>query len=148
AMLGSVMNLQLARNPSCFRWIKHFIEHRQGVRVQLIHDQADDVGAGKMYIDQVFEAMGDIQNRAGSRDFDVAPATLGAHEHKQVAGAFALVLVIMSFHLSWRRWNHRAHFTDELVGALVEAYSWTLGILLLGVQVQHVFHMIDKLGTY
>ena len=96
-MLGRMMEFQFARNSSGFRRIEYFVQHAKRVRVQLIHHDANQIGIRKMDINQVFETMRDIQDRAALGHFDMPPAALRADEHKQVAGALALVFVIMAF---------------------------------------------------
>src|SRR5262249_42492137 len=147
-MLGRMMDLQFARNPSRFTRIEYFVEHAQRMCVQLIHHDPYQIGIRKMDINQVFETMCDIQDRAARRHFDMTPAALWADEHKQVAGAFALVFIIMTFRMPRAGCDDGAQFADQLVWALVKAHARTLGIFRLGIQIQHILHMIDKFGTH
>src|SRR4051794_17589150 len=118
------------------------------MRVQLIHYEPYQNSIRKMDINQVFETMRDIQDRTALGHFDMTPATLWTDEHKQVAAAFTLVFIIMTFWVPRACRDDRAHFADQLVWALVKAHTRTLGILRLGIQIQHILHMINKFGTH
>src|SRR5262249_41076759 len=89
-----------------------------------------------------------VQDRPSLGHFDMPPAALGTDEHKQVAGAFALVFVIVSFRLTRRARNGHSYFTDHLVGLLIETHAWSLGIFRLSIEIEHILHMIDELGAH
>src|SRR5262245_2967027 len=147
-MLGCMMHLDLARNPPRFTRIEHFIEHRERVYIQLVHHQPYLLGLRKMHIHQILETMRHVQHRAALRDFNMSPATLWADKHKQVTRALALVFVILAFWSTRSSRNDRAHFADQLIRTLIKAHSRTPGVFDLGIQVQHILHMIDKPGAH
>src|SRR5574341_904341 len=122
AMLGRVVELQPFENAA-------------GVRL----------GIG--FVHQPLHLLGEVQQGAPVGDGHMPPAAVRLEEHKQVAGAVALVLVIVAFHLTRLSGQRHARLGNQLLGRLVEADLGALGVIRLGIHLQHVFHGRYELGT-
>src|SRR5215203_905513 len=116
-----------------------------GIQVVLHH--TDQNGVRKMHIDQVFHALRIVLCRAPFGHFDMAPARERLKEQEQVTTAFALVFIIVASRLALLKRQWRAYLTNQLIGRFVKADHRILGIVLLGIQIKHIFHAPDKLGT-
>ncbi len=64
------------------------------MRVQIVQDHRDQRRLWIVDIDQLAHLLGKIQRRSLRCDIHVAPAPLRLKQQKQIAGAFALVLII------------------------------------------------------
>jgi len=66
------------------------------VGVEVVQDHPDLLGVGEMHIDQVAHDLGKVRFGALVGDFGVPPACTGLEQHEQVAGAVALVLIVVA----------------------------------------------------
>jgi len=115
------------------------------VRAQVVEYNADAICVRIVDVDQVTHALGEIVVGTLGRDLDVAPRAMGIDESEDVDGAVASVLVVDARDLTRLRPNRDAGLAQQLVGLLVEADDRPRRIGLLGVQLEHVLHPLDKL---
>jgi hypothetical protein len=66
------------------------------VDVEIILDEHDGLGVGKMDVGQVLEELGIIGRGMAIGHFDVAPAFEWCEQHEKIGSAVAFVLVIMT----------------------------------------------------
>jgi hypothetical protein len=57
-------------------------------------------------------------------------------------------LIVVTVRLTRTPWQGTARFADQLHWAFVEADLWALRSIRFGVQIKHVLHRPDKLGTH
>src|ERR1700686_4470470 len=79
---------------------------------------------------------------------DMAPAGKRFDEEKQIGGAQPLILVINPLWLSRLHWLGRPHVRLGRDQFFVEANGWITRVVLLFVQIQHIFHWRDEFGPY
>jgi hypothetical protein len=89
----------------------------------------------------------DRDQQASLCDLDMAPALQWREQHKQVCRAVALIFVIDTLRLSLFHRQRRPRLGDQLLGGLVQADERHLGIVRLGVDVQHFFHRRYECAT-
>src|SRR5436190_19212318 len=75
------------------------------------------------------------------------PARLRFTKQKEIAGAVPFVFIIIAFHLVRLGRDRCSCFLNQLLTGLVEVDFRTLRVVGLGVEVEEVFHLRDKLGT-
>src|SRR3990172_5310319 len=148
-MLGRVVELPPLENPSGFGGWKGFVQGRRpmGVHPFPFPNAPHPVRLGIAFIHQPLHLLGEVQQGATFGDGDVPPTTLRLEEHKQIAGAVALVLVIVAFHLTRLSGQRRARLGNQLLGRLVEADLGSLRVVRLSIHLQHVFRGGYELGT-
>jgi hypothetical protein len=64
----------------------------------------------------------------------------GFNHHEQIARAFAFVLIIHALGLPWLNGNRRVDIGVQHHRLLIQADSGILRVILLLIEVQHVFH--------
>src|SRR5208283_449067 len=117
------------------------------MRVQIVLDQDDLFGVGKMYVGQVLERLRVIDGGVMVGDLDVTPTFQRREHHEYIGHAVALVFVIVSSRLSWLGRDRRARLGDQLFGRFIQANQGTLGIARPLVGFQHVFHRRYEAGV-
>src|SRR5277367_6430355 len=120
------------------------VERRRRMRVQVVLNQYDLFGVGKMHVGQFLEHLCVIDGGVMVGDLDFAPALQRSERHEYVGHAVALVLVIVPDRLSWLGRDRLARLDDQLFGSLVQTNQGTIGIMRLLVGFQHVFHRRDE----
>lgn len=78
------------------------IKRGGGVSVQVILNQKDALGLGKMHVAQLFEHMGVVDRRTARADRDMTPTFQGGEQHEQRGGAVPLVFIIPAGRTPWR----------------------------------------------
>ncbi len=91
-MLGRVMHLQSRPNGLRFLRRKGLIQTRRGMRVEIVHHQADHARLGRDLIHQQADRLSEIDLGALLSQFNRTATDPGFHEHKQVRRSQALVL--------------------------------------------------------
>ena len=91
--------------------------------------------------------MSEVLFGAALSGFHVTPTSVGPSKHEQIAGTLPFVFVIITWSLTRLGWDRLSHVTDQLARALIKAHPWSEWIFRLSIQVQHIFHMVDKLCT-
>src|SRR5258706_3283533 len=124
----------------CSRRRKGFVERRRGVRVQVILHQADVLGLRVDLIDEPAHHLGVVVHGALRSHLDVPPAGQWLNQHEQVARATAFVLVIHALRLAWLNRNRRLHISMPHHRLFIQADGRILRVILLLVQVEHIFH--------
>ena len=127
SVLGRVMPFEPFDEATCFGGGESFVERRRRVRAEIVLNQNDLVGVGKMRIGQVLERMGVIDGRPAVGDLHVAPALQRSEHHEQIGHAIAFVFVVVTRRLSRLGGDRRARLDDELLRRFIEAYEGRLG---------------------
>src|ERR1700691_955403 len=120
------------------------VERGRRMRVQVVLNQYDLFGVGKMHVGQFLEHLCVIDGGVMVGDLDFAPALQRSERHEYVGHAVALVLVIVPDRLSRLGRDWLARLDDQLFGSLVQTNQGTIGITRLLVGFQHVFHRRDE----
>jgi hypothetical protein len=129
------MELHPLQNAACFRWRKGFVEGGRGVGVQIILHQANVLGVRIDLIDEPAHDFGVVLHGALGSHLDVPAARKWLHQHKQVACAFAFVLVIHALGLAWLDGNRRLYIGMQHHRFLIQADRRVLWVILLLVEV-------------
>src|SRR5579859_7349765 len=147
AMFGGIVELELARDAARFDGGEGLVEGRQAMRVEIVEDHTDGGGLRKVAIDQVPHTVGKVLGCAPVGDVYMPPADLRLHEHEEVAGPLARVLIVVLRHRARPGREGLAHLAHQLIGALVKADIRTAGIIGFLIHIQDIFHAGHKLGA-
>src|SRR5579864_5319394 len=147
AMFGCIMHLQSLPDAPCLLRLKSLIEAGRRMGVEIVHDQTNDASIGIDLIDQPAERLGEIQPGTPLGHLDAAATSQRLHEHKQVRGPQAFVLIVRALGMSWfhRQWLTYLCMHHERL--FVKTDQRGLGIIGLGIQVQHILHGCHKVGV-
>ena len=99
-MNGSVVDFQTLYDPSGLSRFKSFIQRRNRVNVQIVHNQYDFFTVAVIDIHQFTQKMGKIDCSSGACKFYDSFAGQRFKGNKQVHFATAAVLVVFSFYAS------------------------------------------------
>ena len=141
------VKLQPVQNAFGFRWREELVQARRVMGVQLILNERDALGSREMNINQFADALCPISLGPASRDLDVAPILQWCKEQEGVGHSFAAVFIIVPFALAWHCRQGLASFAHQLFRTLVNANQRISGVFWPFVNVQHIFHVVHKVGT-
>src|SRR5262249_16002924 len=99
-------------------------------------------------IDQPLHLVGKILHSALLRHRYVPPPGLGFDEEKEIPGAVAFVFIIIARSVSGLGRQGLAGLSNQLFTTLIKVELRALGLIRLGIQVQHVFHGGHKLSAH
>src|SRR4029079_3956159 len=105
---------------------------------------ADLLGVGIVLVDEVAQALGEVQARSTVGHFCVSPGSVRVDEHEDVGSAVTYVLVVVAASLPWFGLHRDAFLGDELSWRFVEADDRASRIWQLGIKRQDVFHSGDE----
>ena len=145
-MFGRKVKLHSVQDALGFRWREELVKARRIVCVQLILNNRDALGSWKVNIDQFTHALCPIGLGSSIGDLDVAPILQRSKEHECVGHSFTVIFIIVPFRLAWHRRQRLARFTHQLLRTLVNANQRIPGIFWSFVNVQHIFHVVHKVG--
>ena len=148
AMLGGVVQLELASDPPGFVRGQNPVQGGGGMGIEVIQDQSDALGGREVVIDQQAHLLSKILLGPPVRDVDVTPTAQGLDEQKQIGGAFPFIFRVIARWLARAGRQGMAGFAGQLDRAFVEAHLRIPGIFRLRIQVQHLLHMPDIVGTH
>jgi hypothetical protein len=95
-MLRGIMEFQALENPVRLLSREGFVERARSMRRQIIQHYADKIGFCIMNIHQIAHAVRKVRRRAMIGDLDVTPGLVRVQKNKQIRGAIAPVLAIVS----------------------------------------------------
>ena len=87
------------------------------MRAQIVLDQPDLFGVGKMHVGQFLEQLCVIGGGVAVGDLDAAPALQRREIHEYIGHAVSLVFVIVPDGSSGSGLNRSARLDDQLLGA-------------------------------
>src|ERR1043165_7874639 len=111
---------------------------------QVVENDADLLGVGIVLVDEVAQALGEVQASSTVRHLGVSPGSVRVDEHEDVGGAVAYVFVVVAASLAWLSLHRNSLLADELSWRFVEADDGTSRIWPLSVEWQDVFHSGDE----
>ena len=141
-MNGSVVDFQALYDPSGLSRFKSFIQRRNRVNVQIVHDQHDFFTVAVMDIHQFTQKVGKIYCGSGMGKFYDSFAGQRFKGNKQVHHAAAAVLVIFPLQTSRFCWD--ASFLNQLPVCFIQADHWAQRIVRTLIYIQNVFHPCYK----
>ena len=147
-MLGRVVELQpLGNPPGLWRW-KGLVQRRRAVGVQVVqhHPYHWDLRIG--FVHQPAHPVGEVLHGAPLRNLHVAPTGHKFAGQEQVSSALPAVLVVLPGWSPRLRWQRGPGVSQQLGGGRVKADHRPMGVIGLGVQVQHVLHGGHELGAH
>src|SRR6266581_6809893 len=148
AVFGRVVELHPLQNPPGLCWFKGFIQGSGRMGVQVILHDAHILGVRIHRIDQPLDAVSVVNLGTVLGHLHMAPASQRFDKEKQIGCPQPLILVINPLWLSWLQRLWRPHIRLRCHELFVEADGWIVWVVLLFVEVQHIFHRGDKLGSY
>ncbi len=108
--------------------------------VQVVLNQHDGLGLGKVNIAGFLEHMGVINGPAVRGRLDMAPTLEWREQHEQIGGAIAFVFMVVAGGDARRHWHEGTGFGSELLGGFVKTNEWPAAIMGAGVERQNIFH--------
>jgi hypothetical protein len=120
------------------------IQHRQCVRIEIVHYEDDLVGIRVGHIGHLPQHHGPIRvgTLVGALHMPLTGQRFAPHE--QVRGAAAFVLIVLTGRMPRLHGPRRRHVGDQRLARLVETDDRALGIIGPRIHLQHVFHRADE----
>ncbi len=118
------------------------------MRIEIIEHDSDHLGLGVSDIAQPVHLTGEVMHGPLFGDMDMPAAAFRFTKQKQIARPIARVLAVINLELSRLHRKGRAHLSNQLFGALIEAYDRAPGVIGRLIQIQHILHSRHKLRTY
>jgi hypothetical protein len=112
AMFRCVVKLQSPEHASGLCGLKRLVQRSRFVGIEMVQHHTDDLCRGISLIDQPLHLVPKIRHGALGRHCNVPPASLRFADDKEVAGAMALVFVVVALWLAWLRWQGGARLGD------------------------------------
>src|SRR5262249_61255430 len=100
------------------------------------------------HVDQLLHLHGEVMLGAVCRDVDVPPTTQRLNQEEEICRAFAAILIIVPSRLARPSRQGVPCLTDQLHGAFIKTDLRTPYIIRLGIQIEHILHVPDKVRTY
>ncbi len=119
-----VVELEFASYSSGFFWRKDIIKNVGFMDVEVIYNQMDETGIGKVNINQEFELISKIDTGALLGHVHMTPGTIWGKEDEQIATSFSLVLVVVTTGLTTLSRQRQSNFTDHLKWMLINANKY------------------------
>ena len=129
SVLGRVMPFEPFNEAARFCGGEGFVERCGRVRAEIVLNENDFVGVGKMRVGHILERMGVIDGGAAACDFHVPPALERREHHEQIGHAIAFVFVVVTRRLSRLDGDRLARLDGELLRGFIEANERALGIM-------------------
>ena len=118
------------------------------MRGEVVQDDPDDLCLRIIPIAEHLHTVRKVSFGAAIGALHMAPAVTGLKEHKQVAGAVALILIIVAPGLARLRSERVPDFPHHLIGTLVATPHGKARVIGLNVEIPHVFPAPDNLRTH
>ena len=144
AMFRREVEIQVPHDAPGFRRVEHFIESGRAMNVEIVQHHANTFGLRKVDIDQLLHPMRKVVTSAACSHHDAPPFGQWLKVIEQVAGAVALVFIVIALWPAWFDGARLTGFTNQLVRAFIKADHRTARIIGLGIEVEHIFHARDK----
>ena len=117
------------------------------VRFQVIQDDPDNLRFRMDLIHQPLQSVGKVLHRMSLGELDMPLTDLGFKAQVQISHAVALIFIVVTFYLSWLRWQTGPSFFDQLLEPFIKTNQWAFGIIGLFIQVEHTFHASHVFGA-
>ena len=117
-------------------------------RVEVVHDDPDHCGLRISLIDQPWHLVGKVLHRPTCRDGNVSPTGLRLNQHTEMAGAVALVRIVVPRRSSRGGGPGLACLPKQLFACCIEVALRASGIIGGCVEVQRVLHGGHALGAH
>ena len=147
-MLGCVMQLQLPGDPPRLSRLERFIQRRDLMRIEIVQHDTNHVSFWIAFVYQPLHFVSKVQLGTLLGHMHVPPASLWFDKEKEIPCAIAFVLIIKALWLSRLRWQWEPGLFDQLLVRFIKVDLGTSRIIGLRVDLQHVFHHRDKVGTH
>lgn len=141
------MKFQLPHQSPGFVRGKCFVQSCWCVSVEIIQDNTDSFSFWQMIINHIFHAVSKILFSSLLGDFDVAPASQGLQEEKQVTRSFATIFIVITYWLAWLQRQRSSFLTDQLIRHFIKTDHRIMGMIGFGIQVQNIFHTPHEFST-
>src|ERR1044072_4536183 len=139
AVLGRRMKLQLLGDAPSLRRLECLIKRGYLVRVEIIQHYSYHLCLRVSLIYQPFHLMREVYFGSSLGYCNVTPTSLRLTDHKQVARAIALVLIVIALKSASFARKSSARFLNQLLVGLVKVYFRAPFIIGFSIQVQNIF---------
>src|SRR6266446_302499 len=147
-MLGRVMHLQSLPDTLRFLGRKGLVEAGRRLRVEVVHDQADHARLWIDLIHQPADRLREIQPGALLGQLHRTATGQRFHKHEQVRRPQAFIFRVGALGMARLHRQWLAHLPMDHQRLFVKTDPWSLGIIRLGVQIQHVLHGRHKVRIH
>src|SRR5260370_2330777 len=114
------------------------------MRVQIVHHQHDLFRAGVMHLDQFAHKVCPVDFGAPWPDLEKALPSQRFAGDKDVTAAIGIILIVDTLGMAWLHGQGLPQFRDQLFAPFIQTDVWTLLIVGTRVDLQDIFHMVDK----
>ena len=142
-----IMPLEPIGEPTRFWCGEGRVERGVGVGAEIVSNQDDFVGVGKMSVGQFAQHLRVVDGGVMVGHFYVSPSFHRREHHEWIGHAVPLIFVIVARGLSRLGRYRRARLDDQLLGGLIQTHQRTIGTAQLLVGFQHVFHGGHEAGV-
>src|SRR5436190_16494210 len=97
--------------------------------VELVANQADDVGFGITFVNQPFQLLRAIDHCPALSDFNMPPASLWLAKQEEIGCTLTLVLKIIPLHATRCCWDRRARLGNQLFALFIKTDFRAPGIV-------------------
>jgi hypothetical protein len=127
-VLWDIVELQSAKDPSCFARREGLVQRAGRVGGQIVEDHTNSICLGKVHIAEFAHANGEVLRGPPVGDLYLAPGSVGIEENEQIDRPVASILAVIALRLPRHGLDRLPYLTDELGRALVETDNRALRI--------------------
>lgn len=146
AVLGGVVDFDLARQPLRLFRIKRLVKAGSRMCIELVHHKYQFLRSPISPANQRSDELSPFNATTVIGNPNVAPATKRLKGEEKTGNTIASVNVIVAFDRTRFHWQWFSRFSDQLLERLVHAHHGELRVVGAFVDVQYVLHVIDELS--
>jgi hypothetical protein len=144
-VLRCVVEFDSSQQGSCRSGPEHVHEAFAKVRIEVVQDEMDAVSAVINVFEEVTREGNKVHLGTVIGDSDGAPARLGFDRHEQVAGARALVLVVLLGARAGLSRQAATRILEQLLALFVHTHHRLPGAQRPGIQIEQIIHALAVL---
>ncbi len=145
SVLRCVVDLQPVREGFGLFRRKHLIERGWGVRIEVVHYYDHLLNLWIVLLKHLLHEKCPVLLRAVLGDFQKPFASQWLIGNEQIGAALFLITVVFPCDLAWPGWLRGILVFDQILAHLIHADPGHRRVVGLAIDLQHVFHVIDKL---
>ncbi len=147
AVFGCIVELEAFHQATCFIGGKGLVEGSGLVGIEVVVDQYDFVGLGKVHIAEPLKTVRVVDPLFLFGGAHRSPTFQRRYHHEEGAHAVALIFAINAFGLSGLHGQCITCFLNQLLGGFIQANQRSAWIVWAMVDLQDILHCADELGT-
>ncbi len=114
---------------------------------QVVHHQRDLLRLRVVDVDEISDGVSPVSHRAPFAHSDVGATREGLQHHEDVGDPVADVFMVIPCRTPRRHRQGPLRFADQLLACLVQTNQRVLRVVRPLIDIQHVLHRADELGT-